>query len=64
MVANFCCDRADTPIRAGDVVNVIGEFDSKGYICIDMKQNNMMVINPDYLVSGSVIASSTTCVRR
>lgn len=45
-------------------MNVLGEFDSNGYICIDMKQDNMLVVHPDFLVSGSVIASATTCVRR
>lgn len=45
-------------------MNILGEFDSNGYICIDMKQDNMLVVHPDFLVSGSVIASATTCVRR
>ena len=45
-------------------MNILGEFDSKGYICIDMKQDNMLVIHPDFLVSGSVIAGATMCVRR
>jgi len=56
--------RADASIKVGDVVNIFGEFDSNGYICIDMTQNNIMVVNPDYLVSGSIVASATTCVRR
>ena len=51
-------------MKPGDVVNILGEFDSKGYICIDMKQDNMLVIHPDFLVSGSVIAGATMCVRR
>lgn len=55
--------RADCHIKRGDVVNVLGEFNSSEYIPINMKEN-MIVINPDYLVSGSVIASATTCVRR
>lgn len=56
--------RADTHLKPGAVVNILGEFDSNGYICIDLKQDNLLVVHPDFLVSGSVIASSTICVRK
>lgn len=56
--------RADCRLAAGDVVNVVGEFDENDYVCVDMSNNNMIITNPDHLVSGSVIASSTQCIRR
>lgn len=54
----------DTPIKRGDVVNILGDYGSEGVINVHMDSDIMIVVQPDFLVSGSVIASATQCVRR
>ncbi|CAM6090767.1 unnamed protein product [Calypogeia fissa] len=50
-------------VQPGDTVNVIGDFDTDGECVID-REHNLMVINPDLLVSGSKVGSSFYCPRR
>ena len=53
----------DDLISCGDIVNVIGEFDENKYCIID-NDKNLIVVNPDMLVSVTAVASSVACDRR
>lgn len=48
--------------RPGDTVNVIGEFDKDGKCIVD-RNNNLFILHPDILVSGSrVIVTDSFCL--
>ncbi len=55
--------RTDVHLQEGDTVHVIGEFDSSGRCYVTDKQN-LLVVQPDTLVSGTSIVSSLYCMRR
>ena len=55
--------RYDTAVSRGDVVNIVGEFDSDG-VCRITNQSNFIVVDPDRLLSGTSIVSSVHCMRR
>ncbi|KAJ4727342.1 DNA replication ATP-dependent helicase Dna2 [Melia azedarach] len=50
-------------IAPGDTVNVIGEFDDQGK-CDVGRENNLLIVHPDILVSGTRVAASFSCSRR
>ncbi|XP_056693295.1 DNA replication ATP-dependent helicase/nuclease JHS1 isoform X2 [Spinacia oleracea] len=50
-------------IEPGDSVRVIGEFDNQG-TCDVNHDNNLLVIHPNLLLSGTRIAGSFSCPRR
>lgn len=50
-------------MEVGDVVNVIGEFDSSGS-CQISDGENFLIVNPDHLVSGTAVVSGAQCMRR
>lgn len=50
-------------IGPGDTVNVVGKFDDDGK-CVVSHNENLVVIFPDVLVSGTRVASSFHCPRR
>ncbi|KAJ6319289.1 hypothetical protein OIU78_014832 [Salix suchowensis] len=50
-------------IAPGDTVNVIGEFDDQGKCDVD-SDNNLLIVHPDILVSGTRVAGSFICPRR
>ncbi|KAK9273764.1 hypothetical protein L1049_018574 [Liquidambar formosana] len=50
-------------IAPGDTVNVIGEFDDQGKCEVD-RDNNLLIVHPDILVSGTRVAASFSCPRR
>ncbi|XP_052303207.1 DNA replication ATP-dependent helicase/nuclease JHS1 isoform X5 [Populus trichocarpa] len=50
-------------ISPGDTVNVIGEFDDQGKCDVD-RDNNLLIVHPDILVSGTRVAASFSCPRR
>ncbi|MCO5601360.1 hypothetical protein L7F22_055480 [Adiantum nelumboides] len=52
-----------TVVRPGDTINVIGEFDSDGKCVID-RNNNLLIVHPDILISGSKVGTSFSCPRR
>lgn len=52
-----------TVVRPGDTVNVIGDFDLDGKCSIDRK-NNLLIVHPDVLISGSKVGTSFSCSRR
>ncbi|XP_048233494.1 DNA replication ATP-dependent helicase/nuclease JHS1 isoform X3 [Ricinus communis] len=50
-------------IAPGDTVNVIGEFDDQGRCDVD-HDNNLLIVHPHILVSGTRVAASFSCPRR
>ncbi|KAK8964605.1 hypothetical protein KSP40_PGU019489 [Platanthera guangdongensis] len=50
-------------IGPGDTVHVVGKFDEDGK-CVVSHNENLVVIFPDILVSGTRVASSFNCPRR
>ncbi|EFA82561.1 DEAD/DEAH box helicase domain-containing protein [Heterostelium album PN500] len=50
-------------VHAGDIFNVIGEFDSNGLIVID-NVKNLLVLHPDFLITGTELGGSFSCSRR
>ncbi|KAJ6874165.1 DNA replication ATP-dependent helicase/nuclease JHS1 [Populus alba x Populus x berolinensis] len=50
-------------IAPGDTVNVIGEFDDQGKCDVD-RDNNLLIVHPEILVSGTRVAASFSCPRR
>ncbi|KAG6549576.1 hypothetical protein Mapa_008958 [Marchantia paleacea] len=62
----FACLRDSwsySDVTPGDTVNVIGEFDEANNCVID-REHNLLIINPDILISGSKVGSSFACPRR
>ncbi|KAJ4958932.1 hypothetical protein NE237_026043 [Protea cynaroides] len=50
-------------IGPGDTIHVIGEFDGQGKCVVD-HDNNLVIVHPDILVSGTRVAASFSCPRR
>ncbi|KAF5207658.1 DNA replication ATP-dependent helicase/nuclease DNA2 [Thalictrum thalictroides] len=50
-------------IGPGDTINVIGEFDDQGKCIVD-HENNLFIVHPDILLSGTRVAASFGCPRR
>jgi hypothetical protein len=44
-------------------VNVLSHFDASGIGYVSDK-HGLLVVNPDYLVSGTTVVSSVYCMRR
>ncbi|XP_020538539.1 DNA replication ATP-dependent helicase/nuclease JHS1 isoform X2 [Jatropha curcas] len=57
------CLRGECVIAPGDTVNVIGEFDEQGKCEVD-HENNLLIVHPEILVSGTRVAASFSCPRR
>ncbi len=55
--------RADTDVKEGDTVHIIGEFDESEHCDINNDQN-MIIVNPDLLISGTTVVSTVHCMRR
>ncbi len=55
--------RADTDVTEGDTVHIIGEFNESGHCEINDHQN-MIIVKPDLLVSGTTVVSTVHCMRR
>jgi len=58
-----CSFRTDVLVSAGDVVNIVGDFDSNG-ICRVSNAGNFVVVEPDFLLSGTSIVNSVHCMRK
>ncbi|XP_039122512.1 DNA replication ATP-dependent helicase/nuclease JHS1 isoform X1 [Dioscorea cayenensis subsp. rotundata] len=50
-------------VGPGDTIIAIGEFDEQGKCVVD-HDNNLIIIHPDILLSGTRVASSFNCPRR
>ena len=53
----------ESPCVPGSIVHLIGEFDHRGLCVVDDSQN-LIIINPDHLISATVVADSFSCTRR
>jgi len=53
-------------IRIGDYVNVVGRVEPKGssYTYVVDHQRNLLILHPDILVSGTMLAHTSDCPRR
>lgn len=54
MVLSF---RFYSEIGPGDTVNVIGEFNDQGKCTVD-RENNVVIVHPDILVSGTRVVTA------
>ncbi|OVA14827.1 DNA replication factor Dna2 [Macleaya cordata] len=50
-------------IAPGDTIHVIGKFDDRGKCVVD-HANNLLIVHPDILLSGTRVAASFSCPRR
>lgn len=53
----------DSVVCPGDIVNILGEFDSLNRITID-DDHNVVVVQPDTLVSASKVSAAFRCQRK
>ncbi|OAX37312.1 Dna2-domain-containing protein [Rhizopogon vinicolor AM-OR11-026] len=59
----LCDDWVDADIRKGDVINVLGDFDSVGMINITSK-TNFLVHHPDLLITATALSNAPQCRRK
>ncbi|KAG5438491.1 hypothetical protein PCANB_002595 [Pneumocystis canis] len=52
-----------TPVEIGDNLYIHGQYDENG-ICIIDNQHSFVILNPDYLISCTSVASSYSCIRK
>ncbi|BFZ18502.1 hypothetical protein BsWGS_21541 [Bradybaena similaris] len=52
----------DTVVCKEDTVNIVGSFSSN--VCIIDDKNGLIIVNPDLLLSGTLVVSSTFCARK
>ncbi|KAI9673792.1 MAG: Tripartite DNA replication factor [Trizodia sp. TS-e1964] len=62
-VINLRDSWVDTPCTSGSYIHIIGEFTHDGRCTITDTQN-MLILNPDFLISSTVVADSFGCTRR
>ncbi|KAF0892190.1 hypothetical protein E2562_014783, partial [Oryza meyeriana var. granulata] len=60
---HLCDEWFHSLIGPGDTVSVIGEFNDHG-ICIVDHDENLVIVHPELLISGTRVASSFHCPRR
>ncbi|KIK37375.1 hypothetical protein CY34DRAFT_92854 [Suillus luteus UH-Slu-Lm8-n1] len=59
----LCDDWADTDIRKGNIINVLGDFDSFGVIKITSKIN-FLINHPDLLITATALSNAPQCRRK
>eukprot|EP01132_Coremiostelium_polycephalum_P010214 gene10214-12525_t len=52
-----------TPITAGSIFNIIGDFEEDGTISLT-NQQNLLILHPDSLITGTELGGSFSCSRR
>ncbi|CAD6259843.1 unnamed protein product [Miscanthus lutarioriparius] len=60
---HLCDEWFHSIVGPGDTVNVIGEFSNQGKCIVD-HDNNLVIVHPELLISGTRVASSFHCPRR
>lgn len=60
---HLCDEWFHSLVGPGDTVNVIGEFGDQGKCIVD-HDNNLVIVHPELLISGTRVASSFHCPRR
>ncbi len=53
----------ETPVSKGDYIHIIGRFSTSDPCIID-DARNLIILNPDFLISSTVVADAITCVRK
>ncbi|CAL1536166.1 unnamed protein product, partial [Lymnaea stagnalis] len=53
---------ADTKVEKDDIVNIIGEFHND--TCVLSDKSGLIIVNPDLLLSGTLVVSSIFCPRK
>lgn len=59
----LCDDWVDADIRKGNIINVIGDFDSFGIIKITSKIN-FLINHPDILITATALSNAPQCRRK
>ncbi|KAG2136828.1 Dna2-domain-containing protein [Suillus cothurnatus] len=59
----LCDDWVDTDIRKGNIINVLGDFDSFGTIKITSKIN-FLINHPDLLITATALSNAPQCRRK
>ncbi|KAG4305313.1 hypothetical protein PORY_001483 [Pneumocystis oryctolagi] len=52
-----------TPVEIGDDLYLHGQYEENG-VCIVDNYNSLVILNPDYLISCTSVASSYSCIRK
>ncbi|CAG5133176.1 unnamed protein product [Candidula unifasciata] len=52
----------DTVVCKDDTVNIVGSFNNN--LCIIDDKHGLVIVNPDLLLSGTLVVSSTFCARK
>ncbi|GAA5950222.1 hypothetical protein JCM21900_003514 [Sporobolomyces salmonicolor] len=63
----LCDDWIDTPVEAGDTINLIGPFDAVVTEVPSLTLNRstgLLILHPDILVSSTKVADSSHCTRK
>ncbi|BGP02897.1 putative DNA replication helicase Dna2 [Rhodotorula toruloides ATCC 204091] len=62
----LCDDWVDTPVVAGDIVNLVGDFDLavKDTPLQLTRSHGLLILHPDILVSSTKVADSSHCTRK
>lgn len=50
-------------LNSGTILNVIGHFDQNGECVVDF-EHNLLILNPDILISATTVADSLHCMRK
>ncbi|XP_065006281.1 DNA replication ATP-dependent helicase/nuclease JHS1-like isoform X1 [Musa acuminata AAA Group] len=62
-ILHLCDEWFYSLIGPGDTISVVGDFDEMGRCIVDHAEN-LIIVYPDILLSGTRVASSFTCSRR
>ncbi|XP_074640132.1 DNA replication ATP-dependent helicase/nuclease DNA2-like [Tubulanus polymorphus] len=53
----------DTIIKCGDVVHILADFDGNDTAYVS-DEHGLLVVNPDFLISGTTVVSTVYCMRK
>ncbi|KAH7929561.1 Dna2-domain-containing protein [Leucogyrophana mollusca] len=57
-------DWANSDIRAGDIINVLGEFDLFSKVITVSSQSNLLIHHPDLLLTATALSNAPQCRRK
>ena len=53
-----------TEVKSGDVVNVLADYDAEAEAFVLDDLNGLLVLHPDFLISGTSVVSTLFCMRK
>ncbi|ORX43608.1 Dna2-domain-containing protein [Piromyces finnis] len=62
--AILCDEWYNTNVSPGNYVNIIGEFDENSHRCYITNDKNIIIVNPDVLLSVTIASSGYRCIRK